>query len=627
MNSTANFDSTKQHLHEILDDIGEGETQLPDFQRSWIWDDEHIRSLLASISLSYPIGAVMLLETGNEEVQFKPRLVAGVEELETGSLPKTPELLILDGQQRLTALFLALRSRMAVPTTDARKKHTKRWYYIDMKAALNPQADREEAILSLPEDKKVRNFRGELLGDYSTPEKEFEALIFPLCEVFDCSDWRLSFNEYWDYEKEQARFFDGFEKQVVERFKQYQVPLIQLGQATPKEAVCQVFEKVNTAGIALNVFELLTATFAADNYNLRKDWYGEKGFKGRKARLSAQPVLAGLESTDFLQAVTLLSTLKARTADLDSGLEPERARGVTCRRKELLRLPLPSYTSWADQAEEGFKKVARFLHSQYIFSSRDVPYQTQLVPLASILTVGGEKAQKDGNRQKLVQWFWSGVLGELYGSAVESRFAKDLPQVLSWLDGGPEPETVTEASFQASRLLTLRSRQSAAYKGLYALLMRDGALDFQSGEPIIAATYFDERLDIHHIFPKAWCEKHGIDRSYYDSIVNKTAISARTNRIVGGNAPSQYLEKLERTAGIDSERVDEILRSHLIDPEPVRQDDFHAFFAAREDELLTRIASATKKQVDDDRQVTDASMPSDDYEEDELEADELAPFN
>jgi len=72
------FDSTKQSLQDTLKDIKSGKTQLPDFQRSWVWDDNHVKSLLASVSVSYPIGAVMLFETGNPDVRFGPRLVEGV---------------------------------------------------------------------------------------------------------------------------------------------------------------------------------------------------------------------------------------------------------------------------------------------------------------------------------------------------------------------------------------------------------------------------------------------------------------------------------------------------------------------------------------------------------------------
>lgn len=99
------FDSTKASLNDLLREIKEGKVQLPDFQRGWVWDDEHIQALLVSVGRSFPIGAVMLLEAGGD-VRFETRPVEGLEDVVGKDRP--PEKLILDGQQRLTALTQAL---------------------------------------------------------------------------------------------------------------------------------------------------------------------------------------------------------------------------------------------------------------------------------------------------------------------------------------------------------------------------------------------------------------------------------------------------------------------------------------------------------------------------------------
>lgn len=111
---SSTFESQEPLLSDLLKDIRVGKIQLPDFQRPWVWDDVHIRSLLASVSRAYPIGAVMLLQTGGTEVRFKPRAVEGVSLLNGVK----PERLILDGQQRLTSLYGALMSDAPVETKD-----------------------------------------------------------------------------------------------------------------------------------------------------------------------------------------------------------------------------------------------------------------------------------------------------------------------------------------------------------------------------------------------------------------------------------------------------------------------------------------------------------------------------
>src|SRR5579864_5950411 len=113
------FDSTKTELGKLLEEVVEGKIQLPDFQRGWVWDDEHIRALLVSIARSFPIGAVMLLETGGE-TRFQVRPVEGVEL--GGNAASQAEQLILDGQQRLTSLAQVLKLKKPVATRDEKKR-------------------------------------------------------------------------------------------------------------------------------------------------------------------------------------------------------------------------------------------------------------------------------------------------------------------------------------------------------------------------------------------------------------------------------------------------------------------------------------------------------------------------
>lgn len=590
MSSITTFDSTKESLQDILREIRDGKIQLPDFQRGWVWDDRHIRDLLASVSRTFPIGAVMMLQTGNPQVRFQPRPVEGV----SASGVKV-ERLILDGQQRLTSLYQALLAGAVVETKDERKKRVRRWYYIDITKALDPDIDREDAVVGIPEDRLVRNFRGEVVRDYSTRENECEGGLLPAALLLDTAGltaWQMAYVNLDPANViERLSVWNRVVNEVVQPFQQYQVPLIVLRKETPKEAVCLVFEKVNTGGVALDAFELLTATFAADNFQLRKDW------DVREQRFRKYPILASIAKTDFLQAVALLATRARREEAIAGGTPSESAPGVSCKKKEILDLKLEEYQAWADAATDGFVRSAKLLYGQHLFSARDLPYRTQLTPLAAVLGVLDEGSVTAGVRERLVRWYWCGVLGELYGGAIETRFARDLMEVLSWIQGGSEPSTIQDANFVPTRLVTLRTRNSAAYKGISALLMRDGGLDFRTGEPLAAQFYFDDRVDIHHIFPRDWCQQAGIHDRRVDSIVNKTPIAAKTNRMIGGNAPSVYLDRMQRSAGVDAPRMDEIVQSHVVDPIHLRTDNFESFFHARADALLDRIEQAMGKKI------------------------------
>ena len=604
----ASFTTNPVRLEELLRDCERGILKLPDFQRSWVWDEERIRSLIASISLSFPVGALMTLEIGGA-VDFKARPVQGApDDAETHEVRH----LLLDGQQRMTSLYQTCMRRRIVETVTARHKKVKRWYYLDIEAALDPQRNREDAVVGVPEDRIQRaDFGRTVLLDLSSPECEYKEAMFPVNQVFDWDAWQERFGDYW-IARDQAvmrELFKHFKDNVLQNFKNYQVPVIALDRDTSREAVCLVFEKVNTGGKPLDAFELVTAMYSAQGFELRKDWLGENAGSGRQSRLSTfgraadqdYGLLEKIAPTDFLQAISLIHTRDVR--DEVKAEDPERRDlpPVSATRQSLLNLPLDAYKTHAVAVEEGFKTAVKFLRMLRIYGVHDLPYQSQFVPLAAILMTIGDAWENAEIRARIARWYWCGVFGELYGSAVESRIAKDIVEVPIWLAGGERPSTMEDPIFRVDRLRTMRTRLSAAYKGINAMLMGKGAKDFRSGQDFDQTVFFDESVDIHHVFPRDWCRQQGISQEVYDSIINKTPLTARTNRILGGAAPSEYLAGLER-GGVDSPPIaaadiDSFLRTHLIDPELLRADDFEGFYRARQAALLRLIEEATGQAV------------------------------
>ncbi|MBH0022657.1 DUF262 domain-containing protein [Salinibacterium sp. SWN248] len=629
--AASTFTTHPYFLKDLLRDCESGKLQLPDFQRSWVWDEDRISSLIASVSRGFPVGALMTLESGGN-VEFKPRPVEGAPEQARAVL--SPESLLLDGQQRMTSLYQVTLRDQVVHTVTPKHKKVKRWFYIDINKALDPDIDREEAIVGVPEDRIVRsNFGREVSLDLSTRELEIENLMYPMSMVFRWDDWMDAVFE-WGEDRENFKELRTkvrqFKTEVLDNFANYQVPVIALGKSTSKEAVCVVFEKVNTGGKPLDAFELITAMYAVDGHELRRDWYGDEQSIGRQARLKEalrlpsekSGVLSGVGNTDFLQVVSLFHTRDNRRKAAEEGKQGKDLPKVSANRQSLLSLPLESYLRYQELADDGFLRAAKFLIGLGIYRVYDLPYQSQIVPLAAILADLGNRIEITSVRDKVVQWYWNGVFGELYGSTTDTRIAKDFLEVPAWIDGGVEPSTVTDAAFRAERLKTMRMRLSAAYKGVNALLLRAGAKDFRTGQQFVHTVFFDENVDIHHIFPQDWCKAQGIDRTEFDSIINKTPLSARTNRIIGGSAPSAYLGKLESTDASDhaeAHAVDEALRSHLIDPALLRADDFAGFMRARQEELVLLIEEATGRSVFREFNAAEEDDAEDDTDENEAE--------
>ena len=395
-----------------------------------------------------------------------------------------------------------------------------------------------------------------------------------------------------------------FDLAIVDRIQRYKLPIIRLDKGNSREAICLVFEKVNVGGKKLDAFELVTAIYASDEFDLRQDWQGAEKSKdhGRRGRIIGSPnrrdVLAELASTDFLQCCTLLHTRQRRLDRAAVGATGKELPAVSCDRDALLALPLHAYKSYAKSVEAGFIAAAGFMNELKIIWHKDVPYPPQIVALAATSAILGDGAATAAAKQKLATWFWSVTFGELYGSSTESRLARDVPELVAWIEGsGAPPRSNDEALFQKDRLRSLRSRLSAAYKGLHALLMKHGCCDFISGRPTDIMTFFNDRIDIHHVFPQDWCKKAGIEPAVFNSIVNKTPLSKKSNIAIGGDAPSVYLRRIQERQGLSAEMLDTILRTHLIEPEYLRRDDFWAFFDARMAVLADLVGEAMGKPV------------------------------
>ena len=482
---------------------------------------------------------------------------------------------------------LSLRSGQPVPTRTEKGADIRRLYFLDMAKCLDPDADREEAVISVPESLQATSDFGRKVDlDVSTPELQYAQRLFPVALLFDIQGfmtWESGFSAHHQFGAEAMQFMQKFRNEIWLRFQQFKVPAIELTQDTPREAVCQVFEKVNTGGVTLTVFELMTATFAADEFNLRDDW------DARRERLTAKhDVLEAVDGTSFLTAITLLASYRRHLAHKTA---------VSCKRADVLKLDLADFKALEAALEQGFKRAAELLAEEKIFDERSLPYATQLIPLAAICAHLGERTTLHGIKQSLLRWYWSGVLGELYGGANETRFAMDIQDVVAWLDGGTEPRTVRDANFAPTRLLSLQSRLAAAYKGLAALLMKHGGRDFVSGTPIDLNTYFNNAIDIHHIFPRAWCEKQKLPKDKWNSVINKAPLAAGTNRFISGDAPSVYLGRIQKAKQVPHASLDEFLASHVVPVAALRADDFDAFVRLRAGALLALIEAATGKTV------------------------------
>ena len=581
-------------LNQLLIDVDSGKIQLPEFQRDWTWDDNRICGIIASLSQGYPMGAIMRLQYGNPNIRFKYRTITGV-----GHKDVVPDFLVLDGQQRLTSIYQAVFSNKVVNTKTEKNKEIQRFYYLSMDDCMDETIDRIDAVVSIPEDRKLKeNFNRDIVLDLSTRELEYKNKMFPVNIVFSTTtlmEWSMGFWQYYSGDQDAINLFQRFNSDVIKTITGYTLPVITLDKSTPREAVCKVFENVNTGGVPLTVFELVTATFATESFDLRKDWKQcRRIIQGIDDTLRTD-LLDGIDETTFLTAVTLYTSY----IDKQSG----KVNAVGCKKKDVLALSYQSYLANRDQVILGFQLAREFLLKyQFVFRMRDLPYTTQMIPLAAICAALGKTKCSEPNTIKiLTRWYWCGILGEMYGGANETRYANDIEDVIDEISGKPSAmRTVNAAFFSTTRLLTLQTRLSAAYKGIMALLYKEKCRDFMNDTTIDIVNSMLQSPDIHHIFPEAYCEKVHIPRLKYNSIVNKTPILPETNRSIGGNAPSIYTKAiLRKVEGLTEEDLKDRIESHKINYDALVSDNFDEYFIDRAKKLLFMIENAMGKPISD----------------------------
>lgn len=592
--------SLDTNLSQLLDEVNSGKTQLPEFQRDWTWDDNRIRGIIASLSQGYPMGAIMRLQYGNPDIKFKYRTIKGV-----GLRDLAPDFLVLDGQQRLTSIYQATYSKNPVATKTDKGKEIERYYYLSMEKCMDENEDRFDAVLPVPSDRKIKeNFDRDVKLDLSDQQKEYEHKMFPVNIAFDSNalmKWQFGYMMYYTGQADALKLLEDFQSEVINTIVSYKLPVITLDKTTPREAVCKVFENVNTGGVPLTVFELVTATYATQEFDLRKDWQDcKKQIRGINDTLRTD-LLDGIDETTFLTTVALYTSY----IDKQAG----KVGTVSCKKKDVLNLSYESYVANRDLVLTGYRIARDFLLKyQYVFRQRDLPYTTQLIPLAAICAfLGKSKCNEANTISVLSKWYWCGILGEMYGGANETRYANDIEDVVDEVFGRPNPgRTVNSAFFASTRLLTLQTRLSAAYKGIMALLYKEKCRDFMNDTTIDIVNSMLESPDIHHIFPEAYCVKQGIKRQRYNSIVNKTPILPATNRSIGGNAPSEYTKTiLKKVSGLTEAELKERIESHCVDYDALIRDDFDAYFVDRAKKLLGLIEKAMGKPVSDrDAEIT-----------------------
>ncbi|MGH7927347.1 MAG: hypothetical protein ACREQV_06105, partial [Candidatus Binatia bacterium] len=285
-------------------------------------------------------------------------------------------------------------------------------------------------------------------------------------------------------------------------------------------------------------------------------------------------------------------------------------RAPSCKRGDVLNLAPSDITDWWDQVVSGLATGLQVLRDDCkVMLPKWLPYQTMLAPLAAVLARAGspKTAEAGAHREKLKRWFWCAVFSQAYENAPNSKSAKDVVEILSWLAGDDPPETVESFRFDPRALRDMTPRQRSIYRGTICLILGGGARDFHTQAIITGQLIEQEGIDDHHVFPADFLEKKkGVSIARQrDCVLNRTLIDRTTNQIISNRAPSEYMKEIKSTKGFP---FDNVLTSHFLptgNDAPFWTDDYETFLSWRQDRLWEEIKRVTGVTVAADLEADD----------------------
>lgn len=590
------FQTHPETVKDLLIEINGRKLALPEFQRDFIWEPEKTASLLSSLMARYPAGSLLLWRP--QVVDIEVRNVADAPSLPDPLEPGYPARLVLDGQQRLTALFRALKGL------------TEETYFVCLDAFIDTvdfrlkdpdEIDWDAAV----EARELTGAERRALGKGGEPAHgalswQLEHWRFPIGRVrFD--RWTDGLLDAVDEADERLRRRDvlrDFESAYLSQLTDYEFPVTTLTDEASLIAVCSVFEKLNTNAVPLGPFEVLTAKFYKSGTRLRRLWD-----QARESHSVLRDPETDKDQGGFaVDPYTVLQVVSLRVH------ESPQKRIVT---KKLTAGDVEAH--W-DDAVLALRRVIEHLRDTEGVIHRDLlPYRAILVPLAGAwLERSKLPPQKHGAAlTKITRYFWASVFTTNFDQGGASQAEKDYGDLVAWLsdetrpahEGNGEvprvPEAVSDLSIAAETILGATVKKTALLKGLMALTIRAGARDFHKGQRLTQAVYIEDKVNSHHLFPKRRLSDGnpatGIDPQGFNAelILNRALIDAKTNGRILAKKPSAYVASMRE----EDEDADAVLASHLIDAESLASDDYRRFLVRRLAIVCKEIKEVTGKEV------------------------------
>lgn len=589
-------------LNTLINRLREGRFVIPDFQREFEWRPWDIRDLMRSVFLDYYIGSLLLWKGKKENFD-----ALSCEPIYGYAGHNSPEYIVLDGQQRLTAMYYAFLA----PDLPLPNRSNRFFFFVNVDKFMD-----EEYDVAFNYD--WFNQRWAKILD--SREMQFEEHIFPLAIIgsggWELPNWVQGYEQYWRKKADEAqksgdeilaeealrhvqnaRIFGEHLKSITE---QYQISYIELDRDLEVDKVCDIFTQINSRGVRLDAFDLINALTKPKGLQLKQMW--------RAAAPRLEFVETEKMNVYLLQVMSILRqgycSPKYLYFLLPGQEKPIRELDGT-RRKEILIASSAEFEKLWNRAVQSIEDAIKLLRHPQEFgaiSSNYLPY-VSILPVFAALQAHVKLLPASfrlAAQRKIRHWYWAAVFTNRYSGAVESTSARDFLDITKWIENNEaEPALLQEfkTRFKNLELRKETRRGTSVYNGIFNLLILQGARDWMTGN---VPQHGD--LDDHHIVPAAWGLKE-LRGNAVHTILNRTPLTADTNRhIIGDRLPNVYLPEL--IAQNSETAVQKILDSHFISSvardillrDPFTPDDFEAFITERQRTLQEAIENLLIKE-------------------------------
>jgi hypothetical protein len=522
------------------------QTVLPRFQRFEAWGHASVIQLFNTILQDLPVGAVLVLEVGNEE-PFISRTIKGAP---TSGERVTEHL--LDGQQRLTALWRGLHNNYEDRTYFLflqPDEETQMPYFVDSIARWRQEGDTES-----------RPFWA------NRPKDQWKKRMIPLDLCLPDISAQPRFREWAKVaidEQDEREAISDTVSAIRQKFAGFNLPFLSLPVTTKKQTALDVFIKMNTSAAPLSTYDIVVAQVEAGMGKSLHDLVADTKTVCPAISAYYPPEDLALYSSALLQ-----------------GRAPTNATYLA---KDFGPQLLANWATFLN----GVSRTVDFLEQERVFDSARLPTDVVVPVLVALWALAPKGLDAEGRARTILRkYMWRAFFSNRYEKSTNSRSLTDSTELKPFVTGNggstpvifddeqhslPQPEELITAGWPV--------RRDRLARAILALALRHGGLDLADGS---AATRVNlAKREYHHLFPVAHLARLGVseDKAYLS--LNSALVTWKTNRDISDKEPERYLAERRDGNELGDAEVKARLASHLIPYDEMVAGDYKKFLETR----------------------------------------------